>query len=417
MEPSLSLVYASNRGNGLLGLGWSLGGLSAIGRCPRTPAQDGARGAIGYDAGDRFCLDGRRLVAVSGDYGADGTAYRTEIDGFAKIVSRGRAGTGPARFEVRTKSGQTMEYGNTADSRIEAVGRSEARLWALNRVTDAVGNYLTLRYREEDGQGYPDRIDYTGYGTGGAPYASVRFAYQTRHDVRVLASGGSTQRLDERLANVRTYHGETLVSEYRLTYSPNGLQPSRVKRVERCDGGGACLPATNFSWNDLGNGTLAPARGGRVASGDFSKYQPLQGDFDGDGLSDIVWTLENSYGLHARVALSNGDGTFSDNVHSRPRIDDYKHGYVASVGDFNGDGLSDIVWTLETRYGLNVRVALSNGDGRFSGNLYSSPRTGDFSDYKPLLGDFNGDGLADLVWTKNDSSSDNLTLKLPTVAA
>ncbi len=124
--------------------------------------------------------------------------------------------------------------------------------------------------------------------------------------------------------------------------------------------------------------------GVRVASGDFSKYQPLQGDFDGDGVTDLAWALENRYGLYARVALSNGDGTFSESVHSRPRIDDYKHGYVASVGDFNGDGLSDIVWTLETRYGLNVRVALSNGDGRFSGNLYSSPRTGDFSDYKPL---------------------------------
>src|SRR5512141_479460 len=39
--PSLSLDYSSQGSNGLLGVGWSLGGLPSIGRCPRTMAQDG----------------------------------------------------------------------------------------------------------------------------------------------------------------------------------------------------------------------------------------------------------------------------------------------------------------------------------------------------------------------------------------
>ena len=406
VEPSLSLAYASNGGNGLLGLGWSLRGLSAIGRCPKTPAQDGARGAIRYDANDRFCLDGRRLVAVTGDYGADGTAYRTEIDGFSKIVSHGSAGTGPAWFEVRTKSGQTMEYGNTANSRIEAVGRSEARLWALNRVTDAVGNYLTVRYREEDGQGYPDRIDYTGYGTGGAPYASVRFAYQTRHDVRVLASGGSTQRMDERLAKVRTYHGETLVSEYRLGYSPNGLpKPSRVIRVERCDREGACLPATNFSWNDFGNGTLAPAEVGRVASGDFRSYHPLQGDFDGDGVTDLAWAHARNGGLHVWVARAEIDGSFAAPRRSSPKTSGNFSGYEPLVGDFNGDGLSDIVWAKADRSGLRAWVALGRGNGILAAARHFNLGTENFFGNKSMVGDFNGDGIADLA-----SVSDSDTL-------
>src|SRR5262249_61313850 len=71
MLPSLSLSYNSQGGNGLLGMGFMLDGLPSIGRCPRTIAQDGVRGVVNYDSNDRFCLDGQRLIAISGTYGAN----------------------------------------------------------------------------------------------------------------------------------------------------------------------------------------------------------------------------------------------------------------------------------------------------------------------------------------------------------
>ncbi len=172
MEPKLALTYNSQGGNGLLGMGWSLSGLSAITRCPQTVAQDGPQGGfvggVNYNERDRCCLDGQRLVLVAGaSYGADGAEYRTERESFTKIISYGAPGSGstyvgPNFFRVWTKAGQIMEYGNSADSRIEASGKSVARVWALNKISDTKGNYLTVTYAEDNPNGdfYPTRIDY-----------------------------------------------------------------------------------------------------------------------------------------------------------------------------------------------------------------------------------------------------------------
>ena len=61
MQPHLALTYSSQGGNGPLGLGFSLSGLSAISRTGRTIAQDGVKGGVAFDAGDRFALDGQRF--------------------------------------------------------------------------------------------------------------------------------------------------------------------------------------------------------------------------------------------------------------------------------------------------------------------------------------------------------------------
>lgn len=135
MQPQLALSYSSQAGNGIMGMGWSIEGLSAITRCPRTLASDGAKGRVNYNSDDRFCLDGQRLINISGAYGAAGSEYRTELESFSRVTAYGgSAATGPDRFTVQTKAGLTMEYGATADARIEAPAGNVVRVWALNRM-------------------------------------------------------------------------------------------------------------------------------------------------------------------------------------------------------------------------------------------------------------------------------------------
>jgi len=257
MEPKLSLNYNSQGGNGLLGMGWSLGGLSAITRCPKTMAQDGTRGGINYDSNDRYCLDGQRLISISGTYGADGTEYRTERDSFAKIVSNGTAGNGPSWFKVWTKSGQIMEFGNTTDSKVEAQGIGTVRVYALNKISDTKGNYLTVTYTEDNANGdyYPTRIDYTGNGgTSLTPGHSVRFTYQARADTVAGYVGGSIIKLTKLMIGIQTFIGESPIKYYGLSF---GTGPSttrvRLNWVKECNQDGSiCFPPITIQWQGVG---------------------------------------------------------------------------------------------------------------------------------------------------------------------
>src|SRR3978361_1007263 len=129
MAPKLGLTYDSRAESSALGTGWALTGLSSVIRCPATLAQDGFIDGIDFDANDRFCLDGQRLVAVSGVYGASGTEYRTEHETFSRVHSYGLAGGGPQGFVGGLKNGLTYSYGATADSRVEAQGRADVLIW------------------------------------------------------------------------------------------------------------------------------------------------------------------------------------------------------------------------------------------------------------------------------------------------
>jgi hypothetical protein len=66
MQPELSINYNSNAGNGQLGMGFSLGGLSVIHRCAKTIATAGVKGGINHNNNARYCLNGQRLIAISG---------------------------------------------------------------------------------------------------------------------------------------------------------------------------------------------------------------------------------------------------------------------------------------------------------------------------------------------------------------
>jgi hypothetical protein len=291
MEPKLSLEYNSQGGNGIMGMGWNLAGLSSITRCPATMAQDGVRGSVNYDGNDKFCLDGQRLMVVSGTYGAPGSEYRTEIDSFSQITASGQAGAGPASFTVKTKAGLTMEYGivdGTRDSRIEAQGKSAVMVWAIGKIVDVKGNTITISYYEDtiNPYFYPTRIDYAGN--------AVLFNYGTsaRPDVISTYHAGSLVTMALRLNEITTLSGGATTTVVKLQYSASvNSERSNLSSVQICDKSNVCLYSTNViqqtstpSYVNSGNLNLPD-----VLS-DYNQYNigTQLVDLNGDGLPDFV---------------------------------------------------------------------------------------------------------------------------------
>ncbi|UZO82099.1 hypothetical protein NBT05_06400 [Aquimarina sp. ERC-38] len=111
VAPKIALSYNSQSGNGSAGWGWNIGGLSAITRIPSTMYHDGVLDPVNFNSLDRFALNGQRLILVSGTHKVDGAVYTTEAHSNIKVVYH------PSYFEVFYPDGSHANFGSSLDSR------------------------------------------------------------------------------------------------------------------------------------------------------------------------------------------------------------------------------------------------------------------------------------------------------------
>ena len=390
MEPKLAISYNSQRGNGLLGVGFSVDGLSGIVRTPCTILHDGFIDGVDFDSNDRFMLDGQRLIKISGTYGLSGSQYRTEIDNFSRVTLYGNVNDSSSYFKVETKAGLIMEYGHSSGA-MKPDGRTENISWLVDKVSDTAGNYMQYIYVSDydgvAGEHLLDRIEYTmNDAMSLTTFSSVEFVYEPRPDTLSGFRAGSEFNRTKRLERVRVMYGADEVFNYQLEYIQNNSNVSLLKSVQKFMGINS-IPKTVFDWNSEGavegwganESAYAPPyplakTGHKEISGDDPLLHirgcNLVTDANGDGYPDIFYSeYYNSGGLVPDVDvtyLNTGAGYnssipndttsgfhldlynnyFFNEFMVHDESDIYDDGY--RFADLNGDGLVDILsaWQL-----------------------------------------------------------------------
>lgn len=240
LSPQLGLRYSSRGGNGPLGVGWSISGMSSIQPCPRTVAHNSVRLGVSFSDNDVYCLDGALLRYVAALPNGD-IEYRTEENPFDRIISHALNG-GIDHFTVERKDGQILTYGgvqnatlvqtrmvgvDAEDPRLEAQAQPARTRWLLRRIEDRNGNRVLFEYERRESvtenhavEILPRRIRYE-------PGRVIEFVYDENRDdvIDGFQSGGPTgsvhHRLSRRLVAIRAF-GPSLLREYRLSYETEG---------------------------------------------------------------------------------------------------------------------------------------------------------------------------------------------------
>ncbi len=431
LQPSISITYNSQGGPGVVGYGWNISGLSIIGRSGKNLYQDEEVSPVQYYWEDAFLLDGVRLNPVQGDNGANGTIYATESETFSKIRSwtGGGSWANPDWFEVTTKDGTVIQFGNTTDSRIMAENGYSVMMWRLNRIIDINGNYVDFKYNNTLRDTRIDEIIYTGnVNTGLVPYNKIKFTYGNRYETNKVYEAGASLTSSYLLNKITITHtteqpATETVKTYQFNYGFDNVH-SLLKEIVEYGEGLVSPPALNstiFLYGDQPQNIQIEAQTSLAGS---TNYFP--GDFDADGKVDLLQVksyfdsqmnmrFDSAYSLIKDFQGSGLTLMYSKSLPQGTKLNlDDKKFFNFLTSDYNKDGRDDVLqtniaWSAThlRRYLTGITINLTgnhnSGTGYYDYAIQNCPvptvndvyihPSGNFF----IPGDFDGDGNQDYI--------------------
>ncbi|MCK9618377.1 MAG: hypothetical protein M0R21_11155, partial [Lentimicrobiaceae bacterium] len=433
MQPDLGIIYNSQSGNGLLGYGWHLAGLSSISRTSKNPYYDGTYNAVALTPNDALILDGARLISTAEN------VYSPENNPYVRVVFNG---TG---FTVTTQDGMVTEYGNTPESRVQPDNCPVALSWLVNKITDPEGNYIQFVYTGDDATGEYriSEINYTGNSNAGLePYNSVRFLYDLRTDKNTAYVTGYPITQSVLLTGIRVICEDVVAKEYTFTYYKDENSPDQYSKLNQIDftADGITYNPTIINWGPGNSFTTQITN----STWYLTRYNFFDfGDFNDDGRTDAVNYRKDDREI--TVDMKQVDGTYTScliylppehesyNYEEQPdysiTVSDLYELKDLSVIDWNNDGQDEILInyidsrTIEYNplphsdpnyayhhfeYSIHNNInayAFSNGNFTLSGTneiVVASPDPiQNVDSYQYYYGDFNYDGKIDRLTIKS----------------
>ncbi|PUA26358.1 MAG: hypothetical protein B0W54_21540 [Cellvibrio sp. 79] len=416
VTPQVSLDYSSGAGTGIVGKGWSLSAVSSISRCRQTLVQDSIAKPITWTAEDRFCLDGQRLILISGSYGADTSTYKTEMDSFVTITAVGNVSNGSGYFESVAKDGSTTFYGRTNNSKFyhSVGGVSKTLSWAQSRFQDNVGNGIDYEYEGNSTNGQRLKYIYYAYPSvqktptvipQSTDYkATVTFNYEDRPDKSSAFIAGYEFNQTQRLYQVIVQDNNAEVRRYNLSYMSSDTTKSRynnkisrLERIKECRGVGDCFVPTTFMWGGGSHLDLSQP-GSSVTFENASSEKYLLNHFfanlTGNGKQDLVYLMyESGSDTSATLAvrIKYADTELSSTIYFGNM--NYNNFRITSL-DYNADGRQDLAVYDNTSWKIYLSTPGADKKWRITSNtIIDSGLTNRDTSFI----DVNSDGLADAV--------------------
>lgn len=231
-QPQLSVTYNSLAGNGVMGMGWNVGGLSMIQRVGKSIYYDGKSQGVVLTKDDAFVLDGTRLIKLS----ETSTQINFETEQGLIKVTAFLNGSIIRYFEVSYPDGNRGIFGYTTNG-------SSRLSYPLTTLTDLRGNTINYSYTLSYNRYYVTSITYTG--------ASITFQYATtRPDPVVTYEGGLKATDNQLLQRIECKSDGATFRTYEFTYETSSLQNSSMLSQIGCTASGKSLNPLRFYYGE-----------------------------------------------------------------------------------------------------------------------------------------------------------------------
>lgn len=415
MQPGLSIAYSSSSGNGWMGEGWDVSGLSSINIDTRwgSPTFDSVNETELYSLnGEMLVYDGSYLPHRHNDIDETSGVYTTNKQkrnelfannkkvfflrrnhNFIKIERYG-ATTKEYRWVITSTDGTKTYYGGDESSvnsqSVVTTPAGDIVQWAIWKVEDTHKNNIIYYYENVNQNGFSgdnanlnngnvfhiQRIVYTGKDGADGLY-SVEFereASVTRQDISINAKQGVKRIEPYKLNKIYVkYNGQTIRS-YQLNYATGEFFKTLLQSIYELDKNGSQASrydleyyndilsnGSNFSADSSVNASVANAFPVLPAllspskiSANYTFEWGVHGRVPGIGIS-ILWPTQNPFG-HAQgsfnLGMSNADAKKAQ-----------------QLVDFDGDGIQDIIYRKP-----NSGLFISPGSLDSGSLIFGSPK-------------------------------------------